>query len=163
MAATAYGEAHIVFGASPPTITLYGKDGVSIGAGYVNPDLAEATLEVVFDSSNYTNTAGEICARRTKGEHLRATFQVIPNAATIADAKLAAMIPGEGWSFTISGMHAIRAGTFTNAFNVTSPTTDRPWFVESGSIRGSIQDPAGVTFSAVRIYAITTNAPTSEA
>lgn len=164
MAATAFGDIHVVLGQAPPTITMYDKTGSSLGSAYVNPDLAEASLETVFDGNNYTNSAGEVCARRTKGEYLRATFQVVPKdsgvSQAVSDALKAAAIPGEGFSFVVSGMKVIKAGSFSDAFN--NSTSTSPWFVESGSIRGSAQEPAGVTYTAVRFAGITSNTPVTE-
>ena len=164
MPATAFGDIHVVLGQSPPTIVMYNKAGSSLGSAYINPELAEATLETVFEAQNYTNVAGDICARRTRGEYLRATFQMVPKDSstgqTVADALKAATVPGEGMSFTVAGMKVIAAGGFADGFNCTTSTS--PWFVESGSLRGSAQDAAGVTFTAVRFAGITSNSPVTE-
>ena len=99
-----------------------------------------------------------------RGEYLRATFQMVPkdsgSGQSISDALKAATVPGEGMSFTVSGMKVIIAGGFADAFNCTTSTS--PWFVESGSLRGSAQDAAGVTFTAVRFAGITSNTPVTE-
>jgi len=159
--ATAYGKAHVYLGQNPPNFTMYNASGTDLSTGYVDPEMDEASLTVNFTFTEQVNTAGEIDAIRSKGEYLEAQFMLRPNADTIANALKAAVVPGRGFSFTVSGMKVIQAGSFLDAFNCT--TANGPWFVQpGGSLRGPSQDAATLTITARRYASILTNTVTAE-
>lgn len=159
--ATAYGKAHVYLGQNPPNFTMYNASGTDLSTGYIDPEMDEASLTVNYTQTEQVNTAGEIDAIRSKGEYLEAQFTLRPNSSTIADALKSATLPGAGFSFTVSGMKVIKAGSFSDAFNCTVSTS--PWFVQPGaSLRGPSQDAATLTVTARRYASITVNTPTSE-
>ncbi len=166
--ATAYGNAHVILGQSPPTITMYGKTGTDLGAAYVNPAMDEASVTVGFTHTEVVGTSGEVSLIRSKGEYLEATFQLRPcdtngDGTSTTDALLSARLPGAGFSFRVTGMKAFAAGSFTNALNYVESTQTQPWFVQPGAtLRGPSQDVATITLTARRYLGITSHTPVTE-
>lgn len=166
MAAVAHGDIHVILGQSPPTYTMYGPNGTTLGSGYVSPNLDEASLTVGFVAREIVGTSGDIVARRATGAYIEASFTLRPSdtggSQTVADALKAATLPGAGFSFTITGMHKIKAGGFDDAFNTTEQQI-QPWFVEPGaSLRGPAQEAAIITLTARRYLGITSSTPVAE-
>jgi hypothetical protein len=169
--ATAYGGPHVILSigqvpANPPSITMYDATGTTLGSAWIYTEPTEASLTVNFESAVVNNHLGEPCFRRSKGESLEAQFTVRPRSSdgtpTIAEALKAATLPGEGYSFIVTGMKIIRGGkNFADGFNCTISTS--PWFVESGtSLRGPSDDAATLTFTGRRYLSIANNTPVTE-
>lgn len=108
-------------------------DGLSVCLdATVSPNLQSlrlvhnASKKVVLDQEG--DTVGLIFT----DSHLECTFDFIPQAATLANAKLSASMPEAGGWAQITGLPIIKKGFFADALN-TNGTNTHPWIYEGGS------------------------------
>jgi hypothetical protein len=138
MAEVLHGKGYI-FGAKPSTFVLYPNDNAAAVEGYVVPSIEGANLTYSANLEEVMNDDGEIVATIHTGGYIEASFDLLPEGATIADAKSSARIPEKGDTLVITGMPVVACGPFSDAFNVTTgggTILDNRWVaVGNGSLR----------------------------
>lgn len=163
MAAVNYGDASIILGQDPPTFTVYDESGTTLGTAWTMPDMTSADISVGFDSAETKSQTGEITQVRHTGEYLEATFQFRPKGTAEAGALTSAVLPGAGWTVAITGMKVIRAGKFTDAFNVGgSGILLNRWVCMPSRGSGEAQAPYTTSWTLRRYSGIVATSPVAD-
>jgi len=105
---------------------------------------------------------GDIKGLIATGDFLEATFEVIPEGATQADALTGCRIPARLKAFSASGFGNIPLGPFLNSgINTTgsSVTDTQPWIFISGDINGPANGKWSMTWVMRRFPSITNSTP----
>lgn len=153
MAATFQGKA-FVYG-TPASYTAFGLNNVSLGAGYVSPATEGASVSHNAEVERVQDSDGDYAAVIMTAEYVECTFELRPEAASAADARLSATLPPVGATFQITGMPIIKVGAFTDVFN-TNGTDTKKWIYEGGgSVRGTNTGKYMVTLPLRRYQGIT--------
>lgn len=120
----------------PATFAAYQPNahGTSV-VGWVMPNLTAADITHHASEEMIRSKTGAITSAIVSGEYLECTFQMVPEADSVANAAKSAAIFSAGTTFVITGMPVIAGGPFPDAFNVatsgSAPSTNR-WIYFSG-------------------------------
>jgi len=147
---------------TPGSFTMYSpSDGTTaVISGYVSPVITGINLQHAVESAMNKDHKGDVVGVVTHGEHLEATFELIPEGSTLANALKSATIPPDGATIVITGLDVIQVGTFPDALNVsgsTLPTSARWIYMGGASIRETNDpgQPAALSVPAKRFPLIT--------
>ena len=104
-------------------------------SGYVFPNVQAADLTHEAESDRVKSSSGEFTGIIMSGEKLSCSFDIIPEADTLAHAAVAGSLPPIGSTFDLRGLPVVAAGTFSDAFNVSNVGTSylqNRWIYEGG-------------------------------
>lgn len=124
-----------------------GSTGTASGAGYVSPNLQGLDFSHKGEVKKIRNQAGQFATIMITDEWIELTFDYIPQSDTLANAKLAAVIPPLGSKFEICGLPVFAIGNFvdglnTHTANFAAPgTSTQPWIYEGDGGGGGKAEP----------------------
>ena len=139
---------------SPITFTIYDQAGTTLGAGYVMPVVGGFNVTHNADNIRTKDASGDIQSTTGHGEFLECQFDLIPDASSPANSRLASRIPPLMSTVVISGADVIACGPFADSINVAggSPPETSRWIYEGGGSIRMTQDGIAAVSLTLRRY-----------
>lgn len=138
---------------------IHGMSGGVIGSiAAVSPNLQGGSLSVQGEDDEIKNQVGEVTGLIGSNTTLEATFDFIPEGATIANAKVSTTLPQINSPVTITGMAIVPCGQFADAYNTNGSNT-QPWFFKSGRINHQADGKWTASITLKRYFLITSGTP----
>ncbi len=153
--ATQLAKGHI-YSLSGAALTADSGNWATMTASYVSPNLQSLRVTHNAEVDRIRGQTGRYQSLIGDAEMLECEFTVIPEGATIANAKTSATLPQVLECFAITGLPVIAMGEFADALNVGAAPNNSVWVYEGGgSINGTNTEKWTMTLPLKRYKDIT--------